>query len=562
MTFDHFSDLNPPDIDIEAVTARYEALLGALAEADGAGQIAVVERWDALRRELETWQAHIRLRFYQDTRDAACKAAYERADDLRPRIVNLDVRMKRALLSSPERAAIEARFGGHAFDLWECDVAAFAPEIQEDMVKEARLKAAYTELRASAELTFQGQTHTLAGIARFALDPDPAVRAEAAGVKWGWYAEHGAAFDQIFHDLVQVRHKMAHALGYEDFVGLGYKLMQRVDYDKADVDRFRAQVRDHLVPLVAELRQEQADRLGLNPMCEWDEGLLDAGDPPKPLGDTPFLVEQARDMFKAMGDEPDAFYTEIVAKGLLDLDTRPGKGGGAFCTAFPDQRAPFVFGNFNGTLNDVRTFTHELGHAFQYWTSRDNALTEYLWPTYEACEIHSMGLEFLTLPHIERFFSPEDAERFRRDHLVGALMFIPYGVAVDHFQHLVYESPEATPEERHAMWQQMERTYLPWRRYGDLAWPAKGGLWQQQLHIYGAPFYYIDYTLAQTCALQIFLRASEDWQGAIDDYIALCHRGGEAPFQDLAVSAGLTSPFDPGCLEAVVDALRPLLRAA
>jgi oligoendopeptidase F len=159
---------------------------------------------------------------------------------------------------------------------------------------------------------------------------------------------------------------------------------------------------------------------------------------------------------------------------------------------------------------------------------------------------------------MEKFFG-DDAERFRRNHLTESLLFLPYGVAVDHFQHLVYQNPTATPAERLAMWKEMEATYLPWRNWGDLERPEAGGMWQGQLHIYHYPFYYIDYTLAGVCAMQFWVKAEKDRKQAMVDYVALCKRGGEAPFQDLVRSAGLTSPFDEGCLtEVVAQASRTL----
>jgi M3 family oligoendopeptidase len=196
---------------------------------------------------------------------------------------------------------------------------------------------------------------------------------------------------------------------------------------------------------------------------------------------------------------------------------------------------------------------HELGHAFQSWNSLDKPVVDYLSPTYESAEIHSMSLEYLSWPEMDRFFG-EDADAYRREHLIDALLFLPYGVAVDHFQHLVYAQPGATPAERNAMWQEVERRYLPWRDYGDLEHPLRGGLWQEKRHIYTSPFYYIDYTLALCCALQFWVRAERDRGEAMDAYVALCRRGGEAPFGELVRGAGLLSPFEPGALEGVVTA--------
>ena len=167
---------------------------------------------------------------------------------------------------------------------------------------------------------------------------------------------------------------------------------------------------------------------------------------------------------------------------------------------------PFIFANFNGTHHDIGVFTHEMGHAFQNWESREQPGVDYLWPTMEAAEIHSMGLEFLSYPAIGKLVGEQAADRFRRMHLIGALAFLPYGVCVDHFQHEVYAHPEASPAERHAMWARLEQIYMPWADYGDLAFLSKGGRWQAKPHIYGSPFYYIDYTLAQCCAMQFWVQ--------------------------------------------------------
>ena len=219
---------------------------------------------------------------------------------------------------------------------------------------------------------------------------------------------------------------------------------------------------------------------------------------------------------------------------------------------------PFVFANFNETKTDVQVFTHEIGHAFQHFQSRDQPLSDYLWPTMESAEIHSMSLEFLTWPHMERFFG-DGAERYRRAHLADALLFIPYGTAVDHFQHEMYSRPDLTPAQRHEAWRDLERLYLPWRDWGGLSRPALGASWQRQRHIYAMPFYYIDYVLAQTCALQFWIRSSNDFDGALGDYLTLCAKGGSAPFGELLGSTGMRSPFDDRCLAQVIDAARATL---
>jgi M3 family oligoendopeptidase len=319
------------------------------------------------------------------------------------------------------------------------------------------------------------------------------------------------------------------------------------------VAAYRDEVARVVVPFAADLVRRCGVAAGFDRVRFWDESTLGVDKRVAPLGDRAWIVARTCEAFAALDPALGEFAEMLVERDLLDVDNRPGKALGAYCTSFPTRRVPFVFANFNGSRGDVRTLMHELGHAFQNWRSRDKVAIDYLNPTLESAEIHSMALEYLSWPEMERFFGA-DAAAYRREHLLDAMLFLPYGVAVDHFQHLVYAHPTATPAERHAMWQEMERRYLPWRDYGDLAHPARGGLWQEKRHIYVAPFYYIDYTLALCCALQFWHLAGTERERVLQAYVTLCGRGGEAPFRELVRSAGLRVPFERGALEEVVRA--------
>jgi M3 family oligoendopeptidase len=519
---------------------------------------AALAAWDALRREVETWSALTHLRYEQNTADAAARTAREYADALNPVITEHEVGMKRRLLATPDA---EALAGTHATRLWTMDITTFEPAIASALEEESRLGARYTALLAGAALAIDGQTVNLAGLGPFLEHPDRATRHRAQQARWDFFASHGAELDDIYDQLVRLRHGMATTLGFETYTPLGYRRMRRVDYDAADVARYRDQVAEHVVPLVAKLLEARRVKHGWDRLRYWDEPLIDPAGNPVPAGDHDFLVAQAQTMFDRMDGRLASFYRLMNEGGFLDLKNRPGKAGGGFCTAFPTVGMPFIFANFNGTNHDIGVFTHEMGHAFQNWESRGQPGIDYLWPTMEAAEINSMGLEFLTHPQMALLVGDAEADRFRRMHLISSLAFLPYGVCVDHFQHEVYAHPGATPAERHAMWQALERRYMPWTDYGDLAYPAKGGLWQAKGHIYRSPFYYIDYTLALCCALQFWVRSRTDYAGSLDAYVALCGRGGAAPFQDLVRGAGLISPFAPGALADVVREAEAALAA-
>ncbi|WP_149536044.1 M3 family oligoendopeptidase [Siccirubricoccus phaeus] len=547
--FPRFADLAFPTPTEAGLAAAARAILAHIA----AGEVeAALAEWDRQRRDYESWASLVHLHFSQDTASAEAKAAREYADALAPIATEHEVAVKRALLALPDRVALERLAGRHAVLLWETDITTFDPAIKAELEEEAKLGARYTELLASAKLEIGGQVVNLSGLAPFAEDPDRELRYRAEALRWGFFAEHGAALDEIYDQLVALRHGMAVKLGYRDYIPLGYRRMRRTDYKPADVARYREEVLRHVTPLVGRLLEQRRQRLGWDRLRFWDEALIDPAGNPQPIGGHDELVAAAQAMFDRMDPRLAAFYRNMEAGGFLDMKNRPGKAGGGFCTSFPSVGTPFIFANFNGTHHDIGVFTHEMGHAFQNWESRGLPGIDYLWPTMESAEIHSMSLEFLTLPQIGLLVGEAAAERFRRMHLEASLAFLPYGVCVDHFQHEVYANPGALPAERQEMWRRLEKRYMPWTDYGDLAWPEKGGRWQAKPHIYRSPFYYIDYTLALCCALQFWVKSRQDQRAALADYVALCGRGGSAPFQALVASAGLISPFQPGALEAVV----------
>ncbi|MBD2564433.1 MULTISPECIES: M3 family oligoendopeptidase [Nostoc] len=555
-----FADITAETPTLLSVTAEYQVIQTQLNQAQTSEQRKIViEQWDALRRRLSTWRELTQLHFHQDTQNPEYKTALDYCSELSPSLTALEVDLKRQLIQSPDRAELEQSFGRQAFLLWEADITTFEKAIAANLVEESKLTNEYTELIALAKLEFQGEQVNLSGLQPYLQSKNRDIRHQAEQCRWQFFEQNQDRFDQLFDRLVKLRDRMAKKLGYENYIALGYRRMRRVDYDQTDVERYRDQVVQEVVPLAIKLIRQQAQRLNLDTVYFWDESVFDAEGSPAPIGDHDWMLERAQKMFDAMNPSLGGFFSMMVEQHLLDLQNRPGKAGGGFCTSFATYDMPYVFANFNGTKNDVQVFVHEIGHAFQMWRSRHLPVFDYLWPTLESCEIHSMSLEFLTRSQMEKFFG-DQAERFRRQHLAWSILFLPYGVAVDHFQHLVYANPEATPQERHQMWQQMEARYLPWRQYGDLNYLNKGGLWQDKQHIYCSPFYYIDYTLAGCCALQFWIKAEEDYSQALADYIALCDRGGSASFRELVRSANLISPFEPGALTKVVEKVRQTLK--
>ncbi|MDY0011195.1 MAG: M3 family oligoendopeptidase, partial [Candidatus Izemoplasmatales bacterium] len=349
----------------------------------------------------------------------------------------------------------------------------------------------------------------------------------------------------------------AKKLGYENYIQLGYDRLGRTDYNHEDVANYRKQIYRDVVPLVAELKKRAAKRIGIKDPKSYDLTLSFLSGNPTPKGDRKWQVDIAKNMYEEMSKETAEFFHFMLDQDLLDLDSLPGKAGGGYCTYIPKYRAPFIFANFNGTSHDVDVLTHEAGHAFQVYSSRDN-YPQYRWPTYEAAEIHSMSMEFLAWPWIDGFFK-EDADKYKFFHLDSSISFLPYGVTVDEFQHEIYSRPDMTKEERKATWRKIEKKYLPFKDYDDDHFLEKGTYWYRQGHIFGSPFYYIDYTLAQVLAFQYWVKSRENHQEAFKSYLSLCRLGGSKSFVNLIKAVNLDNPFVDGTVRKVIEPIKAYL---
>lgn len=547
-----FKDIVYERPDMEALKQQFAGLLANMRNAATFGQFdEALQAVNQLRNQFETAMTLVSIRHTVDTNDAFYEAEQDYFDQNEPEYQDLVTSFYKALTESNFEQQVIDKYGKLLLLKASWDLKTFKPAIIPDLQKENELSSSYTKLISSAKVPFEGEVLNLSGFTPYEESLNRDIRKKAMEAKFGFLASHQQQLDDIYGQLVTTRHGIAQKLGFNNFVELAYVRRQRTDYNAQMVANYRQQIATHLVPLANKLHQQQAKRLGITDMKFYDDSLLFTTGNPKPHGKSDWMVNQGKRMYKELAPETDEFFSFMVKHGLLDLDTRPGKAPGGYCTFIGKYKAPFIFSNFNGTSGDVDVLTHEAGHAFQVYMSRNFEVPEYNWPTMEACEIHSMSMEFFTWPWMNLFFEQE-AAKYQYGHLVHALLFLPYGASVDEFQHFVFENPTATPDERAAAWKAIEQKYLPHRNYDGNAYLESGRFWQKQAHIYNSPFYYIDYTLAQICALQFWKRSTEEPQAAWQDYLNLCKAGGSRSFLDLVKLAGLDSPFEDGTVERVV----------
>ncbi|OHD24050.1 MAG: oligoendopeptidase F [Spirochaetes bacterium GWB1_59_5] len=548
-TFRDFTYVRP---DMKELEPRFRELVASFSAAGSVeAQNGFMASINDLRSHIESMQAIVGIRHTIDTEDAFYDQENDYMDEMEPVYEGLKSEYYRALLASPFRAELESRWGSQLFRLADMQMKTFSPEVMEDLQTENRLSSEYVKLKASARIPFEGEERNLAQMTPFTESADRSTRERAHKAMSGFFAANAGEFDRIFDELVHIRDRIAVKLGFPNFVPLAYARLGRSDYDASMVARYRRQVYESIVPLSRKLRKRQAARLGLQALKFHDESLEFLSGNATPKGDPAWIIARGREMYAAMSPETDEFFRYMLDRGLLDLETRKGKAGGGYCEYIDSEKSPFIFSNFNGTSGDVDVLTHEAGHAFQCFRSRQFSMPEYHWPTLEACEIHSMSMEFFAWPWMKDFFGP-DVDKYKFAHLSGALLFVPYGVAVDEFQHWVYENPEAGPAGRRAAWSSIEKKYLPHRDYGDDEFLSSGGFWYRQGHIFEDPFYYIDYTLAQVCAFEFWGKSMTDRKAAWAEYLGLCGLGGSKPFTGLLDAANLSNPFTDGTIARIV----------
>ncbi|EZH66321.1 oligoendopeptidase F [Bacillaceae bacterium JMAK1] len=552
----NFHDMGYSGIDVKeiqnktyAITERFQNA-GSFEEQNG-----LLSEMNELKKEVTTQETLVSIRHSMDTTDEYYKKEQEKMDQLLPELQEAFQSFSQALVSATYREQLEERWGSQLFALKDLELKTFAPEIVPDLQKENKLSSEYSQLIASAKIEFQGEEYTLAQLAPFEQDTDRSIREAAAVARTTFMADNEAELDRIYDDLIQVRTAAAKKLGFENFIELAYARMSRTDFGPKEVEKFRAQVKEHIVPFASELKEKQRQLIGVDTLMYYDDHFKHPDGNAKPKGDAQFILEQGKTMYDELSEETKVFYRQLLDRDLMDVLSRKGKQSGGYCTFIPNEKVPFVFANFNGTSGDIDVLTHEIGHAFQTYESRELGVEEYQFPTMEAAEIHSFSMEYFAYPWMENFFK-EDVDKYFYDHLASKVFALPYMVAVDEFQHRVYEQPELTPAERKAIWRDLERTYMPHINYGDNAYLDGGGLWQRQLHIFVIPFYYIDYGLAQICALQFWKKTNEDREAAWNDYLALCKLGGSKSFVNLVESAGLNVPFKDGVVEDVMQEVK------
>ncbi len=555
-----FKDMPYQRVDFDQVEKDMKALMEEFDNAaSGEEQFRVHQKYYDLTDRAHTQMTIAHIRYDVDTTDEFYNKEHDYYNEKSPVFYNLLLEYEKKLYASPFREYLEGKIGSVAFKNMEISQKAMDERLIPLMQEENALTTEYNKLIAGAKIEFEGKNLNLSLLRPYLIHPDRSVREAAHKKQSAFFAANADKLDEIYDKLVKNRTAQAREMGYENYLELGYYRMQRNCYGKEEVETFRRQIREYFVPFAEKLHDRRRQRLGLEKLSYIDASVYFKEGNPAPLGTPEEILEAGQKMYGELSPETKEFYDFMMDNELFDVLGRKTKRAGGYMTYMPVYHSPFVFANFNGTSGDVDVITHECGHAFQGYLSGKDPIREHSNITMETAEIHSMSMEFFTQKWMELFFG-DRAQDYIEMHLEDAAAFIPYGCMVDEFQHIVYADPDMTPAQRHEAWLKLEQEYRPHQDYGDDEFMGKGGFWQKQQHIYNSPFYYIDYSLAQTCALQYKVKMDENFQAAWESYLKLCRLSASDFFTNMVREVGLRSPFEDGCIKNIVEKLEKYVK--
>ena len=559
-----FEDIKPKKVSLSKIQEKLSGFTKQLSETkDPKEALKVIRGLEKYMDKFANNATVISINYSLNTTDKHIAKLNDHLDEISPHISNEINKFNKVLVKHPCRKELEEKLTPYYFQMIDNSLKSFDEKIIPELIEINKLSSQYDRIMGGAQIEFRGQVYNIPQMGKFAKSKDRETRREASIAVDKFFQENEQNIGEIYGNLVLLRDKAAKKLGFKNYIELGYLSLGRVDYDAKMVAGYRKQIADDVVPICQKLYKEQAARIGIpfSQMKSYDYNLSFLSGNPTPKGDAKQLVKQATKMYEEMSPETGEFFHMMQDHHLLDLEARAGKQPGGYMTFLPVQKFPFIFANFNGTEHDVNVLTHEVGHAFQGYLSRNIKPGDFRSPTLESCEIHSMSMEFFAWPWMSLFFDDE-AEKYRYAHLSDSIEFLPYGITIDEFQHWVYEHPTATHEERCAAYKEIESRYTPHKKYDDeMKICQKGGWWMRQSHIFGVPFYYIDYTLAQVCAFQFLVEMTRNREKAWKKYVKLCKLGGRYPFVTLLGKAHLRNPFEEGNIHKVMVPLKGILKS-
>ena len=471
--------------------------------------------------------------------------------NVRPKLSEFSDALNRRIVEHPSVEELPDRYDLMLKGM-RTDVEIFRKENIPLGVRQTELVTEAQGITGSMTVDFDGEERTFPQMSSYLESNDRNEREAAWTAMTERRMEDNERMSEIFDELVSLRHQIAQNAGFESYTHYMFMAMHRFDYTIEDCLEFHNSVESVCMPMLREINKKRIESMGLGEMSPWDVNEksgagpdIQGREPLRPFETVEEMVEKLSEMFHEISKDLGEKFNKLVEMDTLDLDTRKGKAPGGYQYYLEKSRVPFIFMNAAGLQGDLETMIHEAGHAFHsLYCGHLELIDERDYPI-EFAEVASMSMELITQPWWDKFYDKEQADRARRSHLEGVVFLLPWIATIDSFQHWIYENPGHSREERAEVWLSIRDRFgseMDWTGYSDFREVS----WQQQGHLYGVPFYYIEYGIAQLGSLQLWDTQLRDPQKALDDYANAMRLGGTKTLPDLFSAADLKLGFDEG----------------
>lgn len=442
------------------------------------------------------------------------------------------------------------------------DVEIFRKENIPLSVEQTKLVTEAQTINGAMSVEYEGEEYTIPEMRVFLESNERSVREGAWKAVADRRLEDEGRLSEIFDQLIVIRNEMAINAGFETYTDYMFRAMERFDYTKDDCLEFHDAIEAVCVPLMREINSRRIRSLSLGSLRPWDvnekTGVgpdLEGRAPLKPFADVNEMVSKLSRLFHRMSTDLGEKFDMLVEMDTLDLDTRKGKAPGGYQYYLQKSRVPFIFMNAAGLQGDLETMIHEAGHAFHsIYCGHLELIGERSYPI-EFAEVASMSMELMTQNEWGEFYNDEEANRARIGHLEGIIFLLPWIATIDSFQHWLYSNPGHTRDERKTVWNSIRDRFGSNMEWGDYQ-GHRDTSWQQQGHLFGVPFYYVEYGIAQLGALQLWRTQRKDSVKALSDYSNAMALGNTKTLPELFSAADIELGFGEEHLGSLISEVR------
>ena len=519
---------------------------------------AALERLLLDRSELDATSeeaaANLYINMTRHTDDPLARERYlEFVETVEPELKKVGFELDRKVAESPFAGQLDQDRYGVLLRSLRRSVEMFREQNIPLETEVTKLDQEYSKINGAMTVQFDGQERTMPQMGRYLEETDRAVRQSSWEAVANRRLQDADAINDLFDKMLALRHSIALNAGYGNFRDYQHARMQRFDYTPADCERFHEGAEKVCVPVLRRLNAERARILKLDPLRPWDLKVdLHGRSPLRPFEGGEDLVNRTSKVFQRMDPELGRMFDSMRTGDCLDLDSRKGKAPGGYQYQRQRSRTPFIFMNAAGLHRDVTTMVHEAGHAFHSLLCAHDPLVAYRGSPMEFAEVASMSMELLTFPYLDSYYNAEDTNRAKREQLESLSAMLPWIATIDAFQHWMYLNPTHTRKDREQFWLHLNDRFgaaVSWQGYED----TLRTMWQRQLHIFGVPFYYIEYGIAQLGALQMWLQSRRHPGNALQNYKKGLALGASRPLPELFRASGLKFSFCPDTMGELMN---------